>query len=297
MYYFNFPYWKSDLDFFSLKQKILSNYYTYPIMETANKKLSELISLSGKCAIITGGAQGLGAAIAHRFAQAGASVMIIDLNEEKSQHVVSAILSSGGKAACHRADITQLEEIQLSIQKTLSTFGRIDILVNNAGIYPPTPGEISPEVWNRIMSLNLNSVFYFSQETARWMKENSVPGSIINISSIAGIKGVKESIPYSTSKAAVLMMTKSMALELAPYHIRVNAIAPGAIQTEGLVEMMKLMDTMKTEVSVADYLGKLPLKRMAHPDEIARPALFLASELASYMTGSTIVCDGGFLLS
>jgi len=264
-----------------------------PIMQTT--KLSELIRLDGKIAIVTGGAQGIGEAISLRLAESGASVMIIDLNLEKSQRLVQKILLLGGTASCLQVDVTKLEDIQFAIKKTLKLFGKIDILINNAGIYPPMGIlETTAEVWNKVLETNVSGLFYFSQETAKWMKENNHSGTIINISSVAGEKPEKTMIHYNTSKAAVDMITKCMALDLAPFNIRVNAVAPGIIWTEG-VEALTL--GVPRETAIKHLSEKVPVKRTGHPEDVARGVIFLSSELSSYMTGTVIVIDGGFLLT
>jgi 2-deoxy-D-gluconate 3-dehydrogenase len=265
-------------------------------MEMNNKKLCDLINLTGKCAIITGGAQGIGAATSLRLSEAGASIMIVDINPETAKSQVQKIHSRGGKASSVQADITKIEEIQSAIKITLETFGRIDILINNAGIYPFSPIlEITPDFWKRVMEVNINAVFFFSQEVSKWMKENLKEGNIINIASIAAERPGELLIHYSTSKAAVVMLTKSMALELGPYNIRVNAILPGVTVTEGSRRTQFTNDHILQILK--NHIAGNPMKRIASADEIGRVALFLASELSSYMTGSMVVVDGGDLLA
>jgi len=273
-------------------------------MEKVYKKVTELINLTGKCAIVTGGAQGIGAAISCRLAEAGASVMIVDLNVEKSKQQAEKIIAAGGKASYIQTDVCKLDDIKRAIHKTIETFTRIDILVNNAGIYPVSPSTLTttPELWNKLMETNLTSVFQFSQEAAKWMKDNGIHGSIINLSSIAGIKPELGLAPYCVTKAGVVMVTKSMALEFSAFNIRVNAINPGLISTEGIEAGLKLYGEEKNPEGIppemVQILGaKIPMKRVGTPDEIGRVALFLASDLSEYVTGSTIVCDGGYLLS
>jgi len=273
-------------------------------MQTSNekKKLHSLIQLNGKCAIVTGGAQGIGEAISLRFAEAGAAVMIVDINEEKSKKVVEKIVSLGGKASFVHANITKLEDIQLAIQKTIQTFNRIDILVNNAGIYPFSLFlDVTPEEWQKVQDLNVTAVFHFTQGVAKWMIDNGVRGSIINLSSVAGLKPAQGLSSYCVSKAGLKMLTKVVALELSP-QIRVNSIHPGVILTDELMlATQKVVATDSKEGSVNELLkglvDKIPLGRTGTPDDIARMALFLASDLSEWMTGTKIICDGGSLLS
>jgi len=268
------------------------------------KKVTELINLTGKCVIVTGGAQGIGAAISCRLAEAGASVMIAGLNEEKCKKQAEKIIAAGGKASYIQTNVCKLDDIKRAIHKTVETFTRIDILVNNAGIYPFSPSSLTttPEQWNKLMETNLTSVFQFSQEAAKWMKDNGIHGSIINISSVVGIKPELMLAAYSATKAGVVMLTKSMALEFSAFNIRVNVINPGFIWTEGIEAGLKLYGEEKNPEGmppemVQILLSKIPMKRSGTPDEIGRVALFLASDLAEYVTGSTIVCDGGYLLT
>jgi len=287
------------------KFKIIQNSIESNRMEQqVYKKVTELINLTGKCAIVTGGSQGIGAGISFRLAEAGASVMIAGLNEEKAKKQAEKIIAAGGKASYVQVNVCKLDDIQRAIHKTIETFSRIDILVNNAGIFPCSPSTLTttPEFWNRMMETNLTSVFQFSQEAAKWMKENGVHGSIINISSVAGLKPEAMYGPYCVSKAGVDMISKCMALEFSAYNIRVNVINPGLVGTEGVEAGLKLYaETQNPEgipLELAQRLSsKVPMKRNGTPDEIGRVALFLASDLASYVTGSTIVCDGGYFLS
>jgi len=266
-------------------------------MEYKNTSFKDLTRLDGKCAIITGGAQGIGAAIANIFVEAGASIIIADLNADTAQKQVQKIISSGGKAAFVKTDVSKISDIKNAVKFTIDTFGRVDILVNNAAIYPPSPVlETTVELWNQVMNINLFGSFFFAQEVAKWMTEHKQGGRIINIASVNAFKPGKIFVHYDTSKAAVVMLTKSMAVGLAPFGIQVNAIAPGVIETEGLNAAFAAFGSQVGPVRTGQ-LAYIPFHREGHPDEMARVALFLASELSSYLTGAVVLADGGSVLA
>lgn len=234
----------------------------------------------------------MGKAHALALAVAGAKVVVSDISQEECQLVVDEIKNAGGEALAVKCDVSKKEEVDAMIKKAIEAFGRIDILVNNAGICQFKPFlEITEEEWNKTIDINLKGYFLCAQAAAKEMaKQNS--GVIVNIASIAmgqvGV-GFPAISHYCASKGGIVAMTEAMALELAPYNIRVNAIAPGAIDTP-------MASAVKDDPKVLEgTLMRVPLKRMGKPEEISNAVLFLASEASSYMTGSVMVVDGGWL--
>lgn len=254
-------------------------------------------SLEGKVALVTGGSRGIGQATAVAFAQAGAHVVLCSRNLEDLEKVAHEIRGIGRKALPVAAHMGRLENVRMLVETTMAEFGKIDIVVNNAGTAPVYASCLDAEerLWDSIMNLNLKGLYFLSQAAARVMKAQG-GGRIINVASIDGYKPQENVGIYSISKAAVIMVTKSMALELAPYNIRVNAIAPGAIDTKMLNNMWaNLPEARKTLAKKAVSAGT-PLGRIGIPDEIAGAMIYLASDASSFMTGETILIDGGAML-
>lgn len=265
------------------------------------KTIPELFDLRGQAAIVTGGAAGIGQAIALRLAEAGAAVTIADIDAEAASHTASEIQASGGKSIFLAADARKADDARKAVRATVRAFGSLDILVNNAGIYPISPFmNITEELWDRVLSINLKGAFLYSQAAAEMMIKSGKGGRIINIASIDALHPNGSVAHYNASKGGLLMLTKAMALELAPHKIRVNAIAPGATQTPGTQALRdgasKAFNIDPEQIAQA-FVQRVPLGRMGEPDDIARVALFLASSAADYITGDLIVVDGGFLLS
>ena len=265
------------------------------------QRTSDLLNLTGKTVVVTGGAMGIGKAISKRLAEAGANVIISDINLEKANETVNDIKHHDGKALAIKADVTKPSDVDMVLQKAIDEFGSLDIIVNNAGIYPMMPFlEMTEQLWDKVININLKGVFLHSLAAAKKMKEK---GKIINIASIDGLHPTGNLVHYDSSKGGVVMMTKAMAKDLAPHHITVNAIAPGGINTEGTAAMgeesMKQMmaSGMTQEQIIEAFSARIPVGRMGEPDDIAKVVLFLASDMSSYMTGEIIVVDGGYLLS
>ena len=257
-----------------------------------NPSIAQLFDLTGKAAIVTGGAMGIGQGIALRLAEAGAAVMITDINLEAATNTVNQIRSTGGKAEAIKADASSVADARRTAQETVRAFGRLDILVNNAGIYPFAPAlQLTEEVWDRVVDINLKGLFFYTQAAAQEMLNEGHGGKIINIASIDALHPTGNLVHYDASKGGVVMVTKALALELGPHNIRVNAIAPGGIQTPGASGPAVSDELMQA------FLAKIPLRRMGVPDDIAKVVLFLASGASDYMTGSLVVVDGGFLQS
>ena len=247
-------------------------------------------SLSGKVALITGGSRGIGKATALGFARAGADVAIASRTLPDLEIVANEIRSFGGKALPVAAHVGKLEQTKNLVQTVQREFGRIDILVNNAGTSPALSGmlDIEERLWDSIMNLNLKGLVFLSQAVARIMKEHG--GSIINVASIAGYMHEQNVGIYSISKAAVVQATKIMAEEWAEYNIRVNAIAPGHMHTRLGDSIFEAIPEYKKV-----FLDRVPMKRIGDPDEIVGAMIYLASDASSYVTGTTIVADGGTL--
>ncbi len=268
------------------------------------QKLPKLLDLTEKVVIITGGAYGIGQGISLRFAQAGARVIIADINFNGADEVAKKISDEGGKARPIKADVSSVKDIKRAVEEIIKEYGSIDILINNAGIYPMMPMlDMTEELWDKVITLNLKGTFFFSQTVAKQMVKRGKGGKIINLASIDAFHPTGNLVHYDASKGGVRMMTKSMALELAPYKIMVNGIAPGGISTpssDAVSESAKkqmLAAGMKEEDIMKAFVARTPIGRMGEPDDIAKVALFLASDLSGYMTGTTIVVDGGYLLS
>ncbi|MGA2715422.1 MAG: SDR family oxidoreductase [Bryobacteraceae bacterium] len=244
--------------------------------------------LKDKTAIVTGASRGIGRAIAEVFAREGANVVICGRKQEILDQVAREIGSSVKPLACHVGRADQIENL---VDSTVRDFGQIDILVNNAAtnVAQGPCLEMDDGQFDKTIEINLKSAFRLIKRIAPGMCERG-SGSIINIASISGIRPQFHSLLYSMTKAALLMMTRSYAMELGPSGVRVNAIAPGVIETV-LSEYY-----WKDERRRADILGKQPIRRIGKPSEIAEVALLLASDRASYVTGQTVVVDGGFLI-
>jgi len=239
-------------------------------------------------AIVTGAGQGIGKEIAFTLGREGAKVVVSDITD-KINEVVEEIENLGGHALPVRADVSNLKEVKKMVKETLDKFGKIDILVNNAGIYPFKPlTEMTEKDWDKVLSVNLKGIFNCTKAVLPSMIKRK-GGNIINISSIAGsVIGYLNLVHYSASKAGIVGFTRSSALELAQHGIRVNAIAPGAIETLGT----KVVGEEKLE----QIAQTIPLKRIGRPSDVAKLVVFLASEDSSYITGQCIVIDGGLTI-
>lgn len=248
--------------------------------------------LSPRCAIITGGSRGIGRALALAFAKAGADVVVNYLSDKDSaREVVEDITSAGGRAVPVQADIGNLDHHLRLLDAAREHFGRLDILVNNAALEYRSPFlDFTPEDWDRQMNPNLRGVYFLSQAVARHMVEAGTKGRIINLSSTHESRPLSAASIYNISKAGLGMLTKSLALELAPHGITVNSLVPGAIRTD--INREVLADpTYESKV-----LAKIPLGWIADPEDLAAAAVFLASDESHYMTGSNLTLDGGLSL-
>ncbi len=251
-----------------------------------------MTDLKGKVAIITGARRGMGKSHALTLAKAGAKVVVADISKEDCEIVVEEIKKNGGEAIAVKCDVTKKEDIDNMVKAAVGKWGKVDILVNNAGICQFKPFlELTEEDWDRTLDINLKGYFLCAQAAAKEMA-NQKSGVIVNIASIAmGQVGVGFSTlaHYCASKGGIVAMTETLASELAPYNIRVNAIAPGMIETP-------MIDPLKQDPKTMEaMLAQVPMHRVGKPEEVSNLVLFLTSDQSSYMTGSTIVIDGGWL--
>ncbi len=262
------------------------------------KPLNKLLDLSGKAAIVTGGAKGIGQGIAYRLAEAGASVLVADMDEAAAKTAADDLTTKGWRAEAFTVDVSNEAAVRAMIAAAKERFGSLDILVNNAGIYPPVPvAQMTEEQFERVMHVNLRSVFLTTKYAAEVMKEQG-GGKIINITSIDALHPSMVGLAhYDASKHGLWGFTKNSALELAEHQIWVNAIAPGGIVTPGVAAMSQGTSAEQMAAQTKAFMAKIPMHRMGEPDEIGMVALFLASDMASYMTGEQIVVDGGALLA
>lgn len=251
--------------------------------------------LSGQVAIITGATSGIGEATALLFAAEGAHLVITGRRVELGDAVSARIRQEGSRSVFVQADHTRPEDCERAVETALREFGRIDILFNNAGIVTSGTAETTTEDdWNYTLALNVTAVWRMSRLVIPHMRKLG-KGAIVNNASDWGIVGGKDALPYSTSKGAVVLMTKSMALDHAHEGIRVNAVCPGDTFVERWLEKgyFKDSDPVTLEEAMQESASYLPMKRFGYPEEIARAVLFLASDDSSFITGTTLVVDGG----
>lgn len=245
----------------------------------------------GKVAVVTGAGRGMGRAVALAFGQEGARVVVAEVNSEQGVEVAQEIQAAGGMASAVTADVSRVEEVTRLFAEAVDAFGTVDILVNNAGIGVAKPMiDYTEADWDRQMGVNVKGVFFCAQAAARLM----IPrrgGKIVNFASTSAfVSSSKPEVAYDTTKGAVRQMTISLAAELASHGINVNAVAPGTVATE------MTRTSLSTEEGLAWQLARIPIGRVGKPEDIASVVLFLCSPEASYITGHTLVADGGWLL-
>jgi len=264
--------------------------------------LSELIDLHGNNAIVTGGATGIGAAIVRRLAEAGAKVTIADMDSESAEKTSQELFKYGNHISFIKCDVSREEQVKTMVSNAVKEMGSVHILVNNAGIYPRKQlVEMSGDDFDNVLAVNLTGTFLCSRYAGEEMIQQKQGGCIINIASIEAVHPSSTGMAaYDASKGGVLMLTRSLARELGPHGIRVNAIAPGAILTRAVLSHVGRQTEEEEKASMKElkaFMARMALGRMGDADDVARVALFLASELASYITGDMIVVDGGYLIS
>lgn len=249
------------------------------------------MNLHGKVAIVTGAATGIGRAIATEFVRAGAAVTVDYVgNSEHADELVKALQLIDGTAIAIAADVSDEQQVEMLVDQTVHSFGRLDILVNNAGIEQPAPFlETSRSAWDKVIAVNLTGPFLCAQRAAKQMVAQGGGGRIINISSVHEDLAMPTNSPYCASKGGLRMLMRTIAVELAPHQITVNNVGPGAIDTPMDAQTKADPDKLRT------LLAEIPLGRMGHPQEIGELCAFLASDAAAYITGSTYFIDGGMM--
>ena len=262
------------------------------IWDVSDKSVAQLLSLKGRSAVVTGAAQGLGKAIARRLAEAGASILIGDIDDASALSSAADIASSSGsRVEVAHLDVADETSVSAAAKRAAELFGGIDIWVNNAGVFPRTNLlDMTTEAWDKVLGVNLRGVVMGCREAARYMIASGKGGAILNIASTAGLRGTGPGLAtYVGSKHGVVGVTRQLALELATHRIRVNAIAPGMVLTEGVEQ-----SRAQTKAAGGQAFSfPCPLERIGVPDDIARVALFCASDLSTYMTGVTLPVDAG----
>jgi len=254
--------------------------------------LAELIDLGGRTAIVTGGAMGIGLGVCRRLHEAGANVVVVDLDEAAAEQAAEDMRSRRADSArAVHCDVSDGGDVERMLDAAVESFGSLDILVNNAGIYPMKPlGELDQETFQRVIDVNLTGLFLCTKAAAARMIEQGRGGRIVNVTSIDALHPSMVGLAhYDASKHGAWGFTKNVALELAPHDIAVNAIAPGGIKTPGTGDV--------EGAQLEAFEAMIPMARMGDPDDIGRAALYLSSDLASYITGEQIVVDGGRLLA
>ena len=256
--------------------------------------LTEVISLAGKVAVVTGAGRGIGRGIALRLSEAGAVVVVVDRDEADAAAVADEIRGTGAAAHAVQADVSDEAAVRSLVRATCDDLGGIDVLVNNAGIFPSCPVlQMEPADFDRVLAVNLRGVFLCTREVALTMVDRGRGGAIVNVTSIDALHPSMVGLAhYDASKHGAWGFTKNVALELAPHGIRVNAVAPGGVLTPGVTEMGG-----GSAEAVAAFTARIPMGRMGDPDDIAHAVLFLASDMSGYMTGAQLVVDGGVLLT
>lgn len=263
--------------------------------------------LTDRVALITGGASGIGAACAALFGREGADVFIVDVDQalERADATATQIREAGGRAITHAADVTSEEAMDMAVERCVYLLGSVDCVVAAAGVsrHPDQADianlvDIDTEHWRFVLDVNLSGVFNTVRSTARWMRDNERPGSIITLASVAA--RIPTAGVYAVSKAGVAMVTRAFAIELAPFDIRVNALGPGYIETPMLEDLSKSRargaeETPSPGSMYEEWAQKVPLGRLGTPEDVARVALFLSSEESGYITGSLLHPDGGFV--
>ncbi len=246
-----------------------------------------------KVVVVTGAGSGIGRACAENFAAEGAKVAVVDINKSSADAVVEQIKSTGRQAAAIIADVSKASDAEKIAQEAVARFGGIDCLVNNAGIQTyGTVVDTDEALWDRTININLKSVFLVSKHCIPVMAKRG-GGAVVNMGSVQGIRSQRNVAAYTATKGAILALTRTMALDHAAQNIRVNAVAPGSVDTPMLRWAADLFEPEDPALAIEKWMALHPLGRVAFPEEIAQVVMFLASDQASFVTGATIVVDGG----
>jgi NAD(P)-dependent dehydrogenase (short-subunit alcohol dehydrogenase family) len=253
-------------------------------------RVQELFDLAGKTAIVTGGGSGIGKQMAGALAELGANLVLCARKIERCEEAASEFSDLGVRTLALRCDVRNPEDVQAVVERTMSELGSLDVLVNNAGTSWGAPAEDTPlEGWQKVVDVNLTGVFLFSQAAGRAMIDRGHGGSIVNIASVAGLRGsppgAMDAIAYNATKGGVISFTRDLAHKWAQYEIRVNAIAPGWFPSD--------MSKILLERHGNDFVRRIPLDRFGGPDDLKGAIAFLASAASAYVTGHTLVVDGG----
>ena len=258
------------------------------------------MQLEGKVAIITGGASGMGRAVALGYADEGADIVIADLNQDAAQSVVDEVEAKGRRGLAVRFDVTDPQACKSLVARTVGELGQLDLLYNNAGIGLIKPvWDTTPEEWDRIFAVNVKGLFFMAQAACEPMREQR-SGKIINVASIAGRRGEALVVAYCASKATVISITQSLALALAPYGVNVNAVAPGVVDTPYWKEVDKQFAALQGKQEgepFRDVAANIPLGRTSVPEDVVPLAVFLAGRGSDYITGQTYNVEGGMVMS
>jgi 2-deoxy-D-gluconate 3-dehydrogenase len=269
------------------------------MIQPPSPRLAELLDLKGRVALVTGAGRGIGQAIAFRLAEAGAHVAVADNDEPSAVETTAAIHGAGGSAEVLLLDVTDAAQVSAGIDRLAEKRGRLDILVNNAGIFPMRGFlESDDALWQRTLDVNVMGTMRCTRASAPHMTRTG-GGAVVNLASTAAFRPEGDLAHYETSKGAVVMMTRSLAWELKDARIRVNAVAPGGIQTPGArlsIEPL-LNDPKRLMAKSRNFMSRILIKRMGEPDDVARAVLFLCSPMAEYVNGELLVVDGGYLVS
>jgi len=256
-----------------------------------------IVDLNGKVSLVTGAANGIGRAIALTLARSGSDIIVTDIEQDAGQAVTNDIQALGAKAIFVKADVSSPQQMVRMAQEAVDACGKIDILINNAGIGVNKPEDRVPmydfdeDLWDRLVSVNLSGAFYCSRAVAKTMIPRRY-GKIVNIGSVMGLVPARMQCAYNATKAGLLNLTKAMALELAPYRINVNAIAPGSIVTRATNQ--KFYQNPEAADKVSSLLSHIPLGHPGQPQDVANAVLFMVSDASSYTTGAVLTVDGGW---
>ena len=266
----------------------------------ADRPIADLLDLGGRAALVTGAAQGFGFACARRLAEAGAAVLLTDRRADRVETAAGRLAEHGKRIGWAVGDVSVRDEVDALVDGAVARFGRLDVLVNNAAAYSNFRIDEMPlDTFANVLDVNVNGAFWFARQAARQMLAQGDGGAIVNVTSIDALHPTSKGMShYTTSKHALWGLTKCLALELGPHGIRTNAVAPGPSLTEGAIEYIQAgaPEGIDIQAQWSQAAGRVPMRRWAEPDEIARAVVFLASDMAAYVNGAQIVVDGGYLL-